>query len=303
MLCWKCGAQIDGNFCMICGCNLSTRRNPQTIIGKNLRYACDKFGIEQLLNDSCLLGICANDLLYDETEIRQQIKLIMANGFGHELLDTLRRNKQLDSVITKVLMQKIVSLAGISETDARTLLDGLLDMVGVEYTLSTADAPQKPIVHEDKPIRPTTDGSADVKFHWPESDDGHQNAEKPLGTLYGINLMDTTFGGPSRVNAGGVLYVYGDRLQYHLYHTGGKMASILGKTIAGKKAAEYASCEEQPQITIRINTIKRIDEEDFLSCHDLTIILHDETHFRIYGVNTGKNAMKEIAQLIRSLIA
>lgn len=132
MQCWKCGAEVDGNFCTVCGCKLAERKAPQTTIGKALRYACDKFGTEKILSDPQLLAECSKDLLYDEPVICQQIKQVMLAGFGSELLETLRKNRTIDKANTQNLQKKISSITGLPESDAHSLLEGFLDMVGID---------------------------------------------------------------------------------------------------------------------------------------------------------------------------
>ena len=235
LYCWKCGYIVNGCFCGHCGCRQDTRRDTSSLIGKRLRYAYDHFGTEAFLTNPELFSACVSDLLPDEPELGNYLKALVKAGFGAKMYSLLcKKEESLSSETIEHLKNNMRNFCSVEEGNIDTLLTGLLDMVGIEYNFAGNNScdynpipleQRNDIHHEISPI--------------------YYETNKIIFTLYGVGLSDITFGGSGRPKNGGVIRIYHDHLAFHKYLTAGKFAASLGKTHAGKAAAENAKFQEK----------------------------------------------------------
>lgn len=282
MHCWKCGAPVVGSRCLSCGCLQSTRQGTTTEVGKALRYAYDKFGPGQILTNQEMLRRCLSDLIPDEKKLRGQIALVMQTNVGQRLFNIMTTIGELDWVAYKDLAQSIQEDCGLTEDQASTILDYILEMIGCTNprNMKTQFEPvAPPKVHpERKEMPPEPPSKADAP---PVVDDDVYI----LASQKKVLLEDATHGvGWSSRGKRGDLYVRSDGIAMHYYHGWGT-----------------AKPSPTPDLFIPRQGIVKVTENFFIGVYAFTIVMTNGTRYRVTASPPKNNVLKTI-EMIRSLI-
>lgn len=292
MRCWKCDAQVAGSTCLNCGCVQSTRQEAKSEIGISLRYAYDKFGAGQILNDRVTLRRCLSDLIPDEKKLRQQIGLVMDTDVGQRLYALMRNNGDVDLAFYQSLAGNMRADCGLSAEQAQTVLDYLLEMIGLTNPRKTQTPPrfsqpetppvtQTPPITQTPPAPPGPPEPADPGAFWAPVG----SAAAVLVSQKNVLLEDATHGVDGWAKGKrGECCVRSDGVAYHQYHGMGT-----------KKPSEY------PDIFIPRHMIQRVTENFFLGTYAFTIVTVDGKRFRATVPGRKENAVSMI-EAIRTLI-
>lgn len=272
MLCWKCGAPVVGSGCVSCGCLQSTRQGTTTEVGKALRYAYDKFGPRQILTDSEMLRRCLSDLIPDEKKLRGQIASVMQTNVGQRLFNIMTTVGELDWAAYRNLAHSIQEDCGLTEEQAGTLLEYILEMIGCQNPRSMNTQPEPAARPEEPPSK--------IEAPPIVNDNAHIFA-----TQKKVRLEDATHGvGWSNSGKRGDLYVRNDGITMHYYHGWGT-----------------AKPSPAPDLFIPRQGIVKVTENFFIGVYAFTIVMTDGTRYRVTSSPPKDNVLKTI-EMIRSLI-
>lgn len=145
MICWRCGTDIPGETCPVCGCVQGTRRQPASEVGFALRYAYDKFGPQRVLTDHDTLRRCLSDLIPDERKLRQRLTAVLDTDLTDRLYTILRQGQQVDAGMYQMMAQGLQTACGLTAGQAQEALGYLLEMVGLENPAGRSPQPDIPV--------------------------------------------------------------------------------------------------------------------------------------------------------------
>lgn len=290
MFCWKCGTQVAGNVCTVCGCKQNERRNASTETGEALRYAYDKFGSERILTEQNLMKRCLSDLLPDEKRLRLQISSAMNTAFGQDLYVILRDGRNPSSAELQKLTKNLHVDCNITESDAQAIVGLFIDMIGCGNPLNQQFQAQR-APNRETHVEQTHRRRANDFSRVSTADDSNLTnvASAPvvfLARLSKVAYADATNGlGGGKGKRRGELFIRSDGIALHLYRG------------YGTNSYSY-----DPDLFIPQTEICRVTENFFLNQHDFTIATLDGRRYR-FMPSANKEEVVRVIRQIQNLIS
>ena len=293
MYCWRCGAEIQGGTCMVCGCSQDTRRKAESSLGTSLRYVYDKFGPERILTDGDTLRRCLSDILPDERHLRQQIAAVMQTSVGRMIFELLRSGREPGAADCQTYIRIIHTECGLTEPIARDVLNLLIDMIGCANPLTASKANQNPtnIRTIQPPVpSPNTPKAVEISRN-PQSGPAVIDMQI-LATLHGVYMVDATSGIRGNVNT------WKNTSKFCVRTDGIAVHNYQGSRLMSPEKRPHS---KDPDTFIPRGEIVRVIENFFPTVHEFTIVTRDGKRYRVLSTRKREFAVNAISA-IRSII-